>query len=67
MPSDAVFFRTQAEMQRSAAAVATLDNVRERCERAAASWQAMAERAQRAEQRQEERRKPVELQADAAE
>ncbi|MGE7205589.1 hypothetical protein ACQKJZ_07905 [Sphingomonas sp. NPDC019816] len=50
MSRDAVFFRTQAEIERGNAADASLQNVRERCERAAASWEAMAIRAERAEQ-----------------
>ena len=49
MSRDAIFFRNQAELERSNAADATLQNVRERCERAAASWDAMAVRAERAE------------------
>ena len=47
MSNDAAFFRRQAITQREAASAATLDNVRERCERAAASWDAMAVRAER--------------------
>ncbi|WP_019517702.1 hypothetical protein [Sphingomonas sp. Mn802worker] len=47
MSNDAAFFRRQASTQRDAASDATLSNVRERCERAAASWDAMAARAER--------------------
>jgi len=47
MSNDAAFFRRQASTQRVDASAATLDNVRERCERAAASWDAMATRAER--------------------
>ncbi len=47
MSYDANFCRNQAATQRSDAATATLQNVRERCERAAASWDAMAIRAER--------------------
>ncbi len=47
MSNDAAFFRRQASTQRDAASAATLDNVRERCERAASSWDAMAIRAER--------------------
>jgi hypothetical protein len=47
MSNDAAFFRRQADTQRVEASAATLDNVRERCERAAASWDAMALRAER--------------------
>lgn len=49
MSNDASFCRRQAVIQRGAADVATLDNVRERSERAAASWEAMAARAERTE------------------
>ncbi|MDZ7282708.1 hypothetical protein KV697_15540 [Sphingomonas sanguinis] len=49
MSRDAIFFRNQAEIERNNAADATLQNVRDRCERAAASWDAMAVRAERAE------------------
>jgi hypothetical protein len=49
MSNDATFFRQQATTQRAAAAEADLDNVRERCERAASSWEAMASRAERTE------------------
>lgn len=49
MSNDAAFCRRQAMIQRGAADVATLDNVRERSERAAASWEAMAARAERTE------------------
>ncbi len=47
MSRDAIFFRNQAEIERNNAADATLQNVRDRCERAAASWDAMAVRAER--------------------
>lgn len=46
MADDAAFFRSQAALQRATAMESTLDNVRERCERAAASWDAMASRAE---------------------
>ena len=49
MSRDDIFFRNQAELERANAADATLQNVRERCERAASSWEAMAVRAERAE------------------
>ena len=41
------FYRARAEEQRSLAAEATLDNVRERCDRAASAWETMAVRAER--------------------
>lgn len=40
------FYRRQAENQRTQAAASDLDRVRERCERAAAAWTAMADRAE---------------------
>lgn len=49
MTQNSTFFRTQAGLQRDAAADATLDNIRDRCERAAASWDMLAVRAERAE------------------
>jgi hypothetical protein len=55
MSRDAQFFREQAELQRAAASEATLDNVRERCERAAVSWEAMATRSEATERRRVER------------
>ncbi|AXJ96042.1 MULTISPECIES: hypothetical protein [unclassified Sphingomonas] len=55
MSRDTHFFREQAELQRTAAAQATLDNVRERCERAATSWEAMAARSELTERRRGER------------
>ena len=38
------FYRTQATKAHDDAATATLDNVRDRCLRAAAAWASMAER-----------------------
>lgn len=55
MSSDATFFRKQADQERSNAADATLDNVRDRCERAARSWEAMASRAERTEVMRDQR------------
>ncbi|HWT12568.1 MAG TPA: hypothetical protein VN231_07430 [Allosphingosinicella sp.] len=43
------FYRLRADEARRAAEIATLDNVRDRHLRAAAAWQAMAERAARTE------------------
>ena len=59
MSNDIHFCRTQALTQRTAAAEATLDNVRERCERAAASWEAMASRAERVVKLRSEREGPA--------
>lgn len=47
MSDNALFYRKQAETERNNATAAVLDNVRERCERAAESWEAMASRAER--------------------
>lgn len=47
MSDNALFYRKQAETERANAANAALDNVRERCERAARSWDEMAVRAER--------------------
>ncbi len=44
------FYRVRAEQARADADAATLDNVRERCLRAAEAWQAMADRAAHTEQ-----------------
>ncbi len=49
MSNTATFCREQASIQRHAAAAATLENVRQQCDRAAASWDAMATRAERTE------------------
>jgi hypothetical protein len=43
------FYMTRAEEARTEAGNATLDNVRDRCLRAAAAWDAMATRAQRSD------------------
>ena len=40
-------YRTQAAKAWAEASAATLDNVRERCERSARAWTEMAERAER--------------------
>lgn len=47
MADTAAFYRERAAAERANADVATLDNVRERCDRAASSWNAMAVRAER--------------------
>ncbi len=43
------FYRTQAAKAAADAAAATLDNVRDRCLRAADAWENMAERIERTE------------------
>lgn len=44
MADEAAMYRKRAEDERSNAATATLSNVKDRCERAAQSWDAMAAR-----------------------
>ncbi len=46
MADDAQFYRARAEQERANAQAARLDNVRERCDRAATTWEAMAVRAE---------------------
>jgi hypothetical protein len=47
--SDAPLFRARAEECRAQAEESSLQNVKERCLRAAAAWMAMAERGERAD------------------
>jgi len=47
--SDAPLFRARAEECRTQADETSLQNVKERCLRAAAAWMAMAERGERAD------------------
>lgn len=47
MADNPEFYRARAVEERANAAAATLDNVRDRCERAARTWEAMADRASR--------------------
>lgn len=47
MADDVTLFRTRAAAEQANADVATLANVRERCERAAKAWTEMADRAER--------------------
>jgi len=54
------FYREQAAQQKAAADAATLQNVRERCQRAADSWTALAARSERAERQRAAAQKPVE-------
>ena len=49
------FYRARAAEQHAAADEATLDNVRERCTRAARAWETMADRAERTETMRHER------------
>ena len=49
MSSQLDFYRARASESRADAEAATLDNVRDRCLRAAAAWDAMAARAERSD------------------
>ena len=61
MHSNLDFFLARAAQARDEAEAATLDNVRERCQRSEAAWQALADKAEKSERlRQEEaKRKAV--------
>lgn len=54
-------FRARAAEQHVLADEAVLDNVRERCERAAKAWETMADRAERTETMRHEREARVGL------
>ena len=45
------FYLARVEQARAEAEAATLDHVRERCERSEAAWLALADRAEKSEQR----------------
>jgi|KBSMisStandDraft_5_1062788.scaffolds.fasta_scaffold11670_3 hypothetical protein len=47
--SNLLFFLARVEQSRVEGDAATLDHVRERCRRAEAAWQALADKAQRSE------------------
>lgn len=53
--SEAALFRARAEQEFANAQAASLDNVRERSERAGKAWAAMADRAERTIQMRETR------------
>ena len=55
--SDAPLFRARAEECRTQADQTSLQNVRDRCLRAAAAWAAMAERGERADAMRAEQEK----------
>lgn len=62
-----VFYQDQATRAEAEAAAATLDNVRDRCERSAAAWNQMADRARRTDAMRAERegaKTPAALPAD---
>ena len=55
------FFLARAEQARAEGQEATLDHVRERCQRSEAAWQALADKAKRSERlRQEEAKRKAE-------
>lgn len=47
MADNPAFFLARAAQERANAEAAVLDNVRERCDRAAHAWEVMADRSQR--------------------
>jgi hypothetical protein len=51
------FFRARAAEAHAAAQAATLDHVRERCQRSEAAWEALAHKAERSERLREEESK----------
>lgn len=55
MADNPEFYRVRAAEERANAEAATLDNVRDRCDRAARAWEAMAARSIRTVQAREER------------
>lgn len=67
MSNDAEFYRTRASAEWANARAATLDNVRDRCERAARTWEQMADRSQHIRDQREEREaaSAARLRADA--
>jgi hypothetical protein len=59
--SNLAFFRARAAEAHAAAEAATLDHVRERCERSEAAWTALADKAERSERmRQAEAKRKAE-------
>ena len=55
------FFLARAEQPRAEGQEATLDHVRQRCQRSEAAWQALADKAKRSERlRQEEAKRKAE-------
>ncbi|GAA0727150.1 hypothetical protein [Sphingomonas japonica] len=55
MADNPEFYRARAAAELEAAAAATLDNVRDRCERAGRAWEQMADRAERTQKLREAR------------
>lgn len=52
--SNLQFFLARVEQARGEAEAATLDHVRERCQRSQAAWQSLADKAKRSERLREE-------------
>jgi len=64
--SNLEFFLARAEQARAEANEATLDHVRERCQRSEAAWQALAHKAERSEHlRMEEAQRKAAVAAEA--
>ena len=55
MPDEATMYRTRAATERQSALATPLDNVRDRCIRAAKAWEAMADRAERVDTQRRQR------------
>jgi hypothetical protein len=55
MADDVSTYRARAATERDNAAVSSLANVRDRCERAAIAWDQMADRAERVKTQRDER------------
>jgi len=55
MAENPEIYRERAALERANAAAASLDNVRDRCERAARAWEVMAERIDRTTELRTER------------
>ncbi len=55
MADDASTYRARAVTERANAAASSLENVRDRCKRAAAAWDQMADRAERVTTQRHER------------
>lgn len=66
MADEANFYRLRAEAEQANADAALLDNVRERCTRAANAWGAMAARAERTQVLRDTRKATTEAANDLA-
>lgn len=66
MADDATVYRARAASEFANARDAKLDNVRDRCERAARAWETMADRAERVATQRHEREAATAAQRDAS-